>query len=328
MPTTTVLTIEGRDFDDPTRAVRAIVQEVTAAATLEEFRQQFDLISLRVADAFAPSALAEVEAWRAALLAQTLEPLTAAYHARFVCAAFSPGDTSHVDWEDAGSELVRLMARESIAVLWIDSAKRWAPLGTTCARDLEELSILAAELTRDAESGQMSTARPKDETTALQHSYALSAPHDLPLVSGREPIAGAFLRPAQAHRDALLQQFHFLTSEEVARRVPSALLASNPSQFASRMRREGRLLGAKRGVQYWHPAFQFAADGHVLDAMRSLFPLLPTEDRDGGWARVFWCFQPHPALDNNRPADVFQHSPERVIEVARDEAAGTSDADW
>jgi hypothetical protein len=328
MPTTTVLAIEGRDFDDPTRAVRAIVQEVTAAATLEEFRQQFDLISLRIADAFAPSALAEVEAWRAALLAHTLEPLTAAYHARFVCAAFSASDTSRADWADAGSELVRLMARESIAVLWIDTAKRWAPLGTTCARDLVELSTLAAELTRHTEFAPTSTEGPKDEATLLQHAYAISAPDDLPPVSGQEPVAGATLRTAQVHRDALLRQFHFLTSEEVARRVPSALLASNQSQFASRMRREGRLLGAKRGVQYWHPAFQFAADGHVLEAMRSLFPLLPTEERDGGWARVFWCFQPHPTLDNNRPADVFQHSPERVIEVARDEAARTSDADW
>lgn len=328
MHTTAVLAIEGRDYGDPTRAVRAIVQEVTAAATLEEFRQHFDLISLRIADAFAPSALDEVEAWRAALLSHTLEPLTAAYHARFVCAAFSASEISRLDWAEAGSELVRLMARESIAVLWIDANKRWAPLGTAFARDLEELSTLAAELTRHTESAPTSTQGPQDETTLLQRSYAISAPDDLTLASGREPLADGNLCPAQAHRDALLRQFHFLSSEEVAKRVPSALIASNPSQFASRMRREGRLLGAKRGVQYWHPAFQFTADGHVLDAMRSLFPLLPTEERDGGWARVFWCFQPHPALDNNRPADVFPHSPERVIEVARDEAAGTSDADW
>ncbi len=130
------------------------------------------------------------------------------------------------------------------------------------------------------------------------------------------------------HRMELLRNHVFLTSKQIAERARDTAIDSNPSQLASRLRREGRLLGAKRGVQYVHPAFQFGKNGHVLPAMRSLLPLLPTEERDGGWAAVFWCFQPHADLDGKIPAEVFPHDAQRVIDVARQHAAGTGDADW
>jgi hypothetical protein len=146
--------------------------------------------------------------------------------------------------------------------------------------------------------------------------------------SGTLEAGGPAPRAADAYKEELLGHHAFLTSAQVAERAHCAVLGRNSGRFASRLRCEGRLLGAKRGVQYLHPAFQFGDNGEVLPAMLSLFPLLPTEERDGGWARVFWCFQPHAGLDGQSPAEVFPNDAQRVIDVARQDAVGTGDSDW
>jgi len=128
------------------------------------------------------------------------------------------------------------------------------------------------------------------------------------------------LGAARARRDAILADGRWLTSDEVALEARGAVVDSNPAQYASRLRREGRLFGVRVRGQYLHPAFQFQKNGEVHPAMAKLIALLPTSEAN--WTAAFWLFQPTHALDGHRPVDVFPIDPRRVIEVAETEFRG------
>lgn len=119
---------------------------------------------------------------------------------------------------------------------------------------------------------------------------------------------------AVARRDELLASEPWLDYKKVAHLARGALVESNGSEYASRLRRERRLLGAKVRGAYQHPAFQFGADGAVLPDMAKVLAILPKDD--SGWASTFWFFQPSGVLDGRRPADVFREDPGAVIRAA------------
>ena len=119
---------------------------------------------------------------------------------------------------------------------------------------------------------------------------------------------------AAARRDELLASEPWLDYKKVAHLARGALVESNGSEYASRLRRERRLLGAKVRGAYQHPTFQFGADGAVLPDMAKVLAILPEDD--SGWASTFWFFQPSGVLDGRRPADVFREDPGAVIRAA------------
>lgn len=125
----------------------------------------------------------------------------------------------------------------------------------------------------------------------------------------------------------------------------------------SRERAEGTLFGVWAGRArggYQHPSFQFLPSGsphprlpELLDALARRPDLAPVADRSG-WERAFWLYQPRGRLSEQAlalraaapaqfraaperfaalpdtartPADVFQHDPQAVIDLARDDAA-------
>jgi hypothetical protein len=92
--------------------------------------------------------------------------------------------------------------------------------------------------------------------------------------------------------------------------------AQGINNTASRLRRQGVLLGAWNGREFLHPTFQFQRDtGRLMPEMKALLDVLP-KDRSG-WRQALWLFQRHAQLDGKRPADVFQDDPEAVIKAAR-----------
>ena len=119
---------------------------------------------------------------------------------------------------------------------------------------------------------------------------------------------------ATQRRDELLNSESWRDHKEVAVFARGGVVESNESEYASRLRREGRLLGAKVRGAFKHPSFQFRADGSVIPEMEQVLAILPNDDY--GWAAVFWFFQPSGHLTGRRPADVFREDPHSVIGAA------------
>jgi hypothetical protein len=106
--------------------------------------------------------------------------------------------------------------------------------------------------------------------------------------------------------------------------------ATNPNQYAARLRSLSRLLGvwvAQRKT-FVHPTFQFDRLGQLRSEVGELLAILPDKGDRGGWERAFWLYSPHALLEGKTPADVFIDDPQRVIAVAKREFAGDPDANW
>lgn len=131
---------------------------------------------------------------------------------------------------------------------------------------------------------------------------------------------------ARMRRDELLAQECWLTGPQVAERSGGRNVESNPYEYASRLRRERRLFGARFRGSYRYPAFQFDPDtGEPHAGLAELLALLPPSN--DGWTAAFWLFQPTGRLQGARPADVIAQDAGAVIDAARRDFQG-DDADW
>ncbi|CAB3693597.1 hypothetical protein LMG24238_03244 [Paraburkholderia sediminicola] len=107
--------------------------------------------------------------------------------------------------------------------------------------------------------------------------------------------------------------------------------ASNPHQYATRLRSNGALLGVWVAAErtYRHPDFQFDAHGTIRPDVASLLKVLPSNGEDpNGWRRAFWLYSPHAMLDGETPAAVFARAPQQVVEVAKREFCEDPSAHW
>jgi hypothetical protein len=71
-----------------------------------------------------------------------------------------------------------------------------------------------------------------------------------------------------------------------------------------------------RGHQTLYPGFQFGADGRPLPVIRTLRELAVA----CGWSEtavVQWLCAPTTYLDGQRPVELIDGDPDRVVEVAR-----------
>lgn len=135
------------------------------------------------------------------------------------------------------------------------------------------------------------------------------------------------LEQARRRRDQILSQESFLSAREVHTAQGGEPDAPGAANAASRLRRNGELLGVWTGREYRYPAFQFdvTTGRAMVDRIRALLKLLPTDP--SGWQQAAWMFQPHSRLNGRRPADAFTKQPDFVIELARDTFANR-DAQW
>lgn len=134
------------------------------------------------------------------------------------------------------------------------------------------------------------------------------------------------LTVVRARRDHVLSLGRWYTAPEVAQLLNGAVAQSNPSQYASILRRKQRLLGVLQNGEYLHPEFQFSArTGSLRRETAQLLQVLP-KDRTG-WGAALWCFQPTRRLGGRRPADVFVTDAKAVIAAAKQDFKG-DDGNW
>ena len=116
-----------------------------------------------------------------------------------------------------------------------------------------------------------------------------------------------------------------LTAREVATQARGAWSRAI-SQYASRLRREHRLIGARFRNGYRHPRFQFdTPTARVNPRVADLLAVLPQDD-DTGWSAVFWCAT-LPGARRSHAGRGLPQRPVRVIAAASQEFR-RSDDEW
>jgi len=120
-----------------------------------------------------------------------------------------------------------------------------------------------------------------------------------------------------AWRD-LETRYGLLSAAELADTAGSG--SRNRSEYASALRRAGRLLGVRRGRRMMFPGFQF--DEHLrprrgIEKVISVF-------REAGWSAesvALWFTAPNGYLDDEEPAVVLARDPSLVAEEAANAVA-------
>ena len=200
----------------------------------------------------------------------------------------------------------------------------------------EQTDFLAVDVDRLLKEISSNTLLEHARATALitqQATEALAGLDDIPIVRAANEIAASVTEdgvpPAMANgrllRDELIASRSWWTSQQVAQHLRGAVLDSNPSEPASRLRREFRLFGVRHGNKTLHPPFQIDDHGELRPGLERLIALLPRSPSN--WTAAFWLFQPTARLDGQCPADVFPTDPERVIQAAEKDFRGAHD-EW
>lgn len=163
-------------------------------------------------------------------------------------------------------------------------------------------------------------------TGHLPHAPARdSATHEAPHAGITERQINDLHAAAAAKRARLAS--HWPTAAEVSRAMGST--AGNASHLATKLRREGKLLGVymlSPTHHYRFPSWQFRADGQpvdwfaeILGVLREQGPFLDADRRTTGWGEVEWFMSPHVLLDDQPPEDVLATDPARVLAAAQAE---------
>ena len=102
-----------------------------------------------------------------------------------------------------------------------------------------------------------------------------------------------------------------LTSEQI--HGASGLSSRNPSEPASRWKKEGKIFAVRLGRRDLYPAFQFL-DGKPHTVLRDVLAALPTEMT--AWQKAFWFASGNGWLDGDQPQRRLNDA-EQVVEAAR-----------
>ena len=132
--------------------------------------------------------------------------------------------------------------------------------------------------------------------------------------NAEESLAPAAI--AAVRRDELARGY--LVEEEVR-----SLLAIDHETLV-RWRKARKILAVwyAPGKRYLYPPYQLVG-GHLLPEIATLLATRETAGPDrSGWSTVEWLLSPHVLLKNQRPAEILQSAPDRVIAALRAEFAG------
>jgi hypothetical protein len=121
-------------------------------------------------------------------------------------------------------------------------------------------------------------------------------------------------RAREFHRQ-LLSHIPTYTGEELARlRELDPTSAGEPNRA---LRESHQIFGVPL-LDTWHyPRFQFDAHGRPCAQAAQLLEALGV--REDPWDMLRWLVEPHPALGDVPPVDLWETEPERVIALARQE---------
>lgn len=164
----------------------------------------------------------------------------------------------------------------------------------------------------DRDVSEQAAAVARDVQTARRNVIALG---DAVRAAGLQAVSPELARAVQAQEnlfDRVEREFELLTSVQVADRVGSRAAARRNA--ATVLRREGKLLGLRRGRYVAYPGFQFGPSG-VLSVVADLRRIADQH----GWDEISlleWLMGPTGYLDGARPVDMLA-DPDRVLDAAR-----------
>lgn len=239
--------------------------------------------------------------------------------------------TVYVAQHDAGV-FTKVLQDVDVVVVDVAMGKRaWVAELKAQVRKASGVLFISGRLGREADLGLMSKSfRPGSVVVKVAKPRpAKAGATATPSPAAATPAKEARARSselARNRRNDLLTQERWISSQEAAEQARGRTVESNPYEYASRLRREQRLFGARFSGRYLYPAFQFLPDtGEPHPALRDLIPLLP--DSNDGWTAAFWLFEPSGRLQGARPADVFAEDPAVVIAAAQRDFQG-DDESW
>jgi hypothetical protein len=243
--------------------------------------------------------------------------------------------TVYVAQHDAGV-FTKVLHDVDVVVVDVAMGKRaWVAELKAHVRKAPGVLFISGRLGRQADLGLMSKSFRQGRVIVETLTDALpmapvarpaAAPSPAPVLSPGVDRRERVGELARNRRNDLLAQERWISSQEAAEQARGRVVESNPYEYASRLRREQRLFGARFGGRYLYPAFQFLPDtGEPHPALRDLIPLLP--DSNDGWTAAFWWFEPSGRLQGARPADVFLQDPAVVIAAAQRDFQG-DDESW
>ncbi len=152
-----------------------------------------------------------------------------------------------------------------------------------------------------------------DSARAAARSRQLEAVIDAMLPESVPSSAAAWHAQQNAQaRFELIREFGALTAQDVADLAGSK--AANRSALASRWNGEERIVGVAWHGRTLYPGFQFR-DGQPNETVARAAALL-RERGLKGWALALWFVTPSGWLGDQRPVDVIDEDPARVIEAA------------
>ena len=117
--------------------------------------------------------------------------------------------------------------------------------------------------------------------------------------AGRSPAEEQLLRENAELRARFLREVPCLTAAEVGRNAHSR--SSNPSEPASRWKRERRVFAVTRGKSDLFPAFQFGEAGRPRPVIHAVLEVLPPEMT--AWQTAFWFTSGNGWLDGAAPME-------------------------
>jgi hypothetical protein len=130
--------------------------------------------------------------------------------------------------------------------------------------------------------------------------------------AGRSPAEEQLLRENAELRAEFFEEVPVLTAAQVGRNAHSR--STNPSEPASRWKREGRIFAVTRGKTDLFPAFQFDENGQPRPIIREILGILPPEMSP--WQRAFWFVSANGWLDGAYPVERLEER-DAVLDAAR-----------
>jgi hypothetical protein len=112
-------------------------------------------------------------------------------------------------------------------------------------------------------------------------------------------------------RSRIIQTIPGYTAPEVADLVGSSAIGRR--RLANKWRQERKVFAVPFNGRNIFLAFQFGPDGHPLQVIRAILERL---DGLSDWDIAAWFVMTNSRLDNQRPLDVLEQSPDLVVEAA------------
>lgn len=173
----------------------------------------------------------------------------------------------------------------------------------------EHGNLLASNFIDQSEEGV--TALPSSDSSGLDAWLSQDAPAPANLAEMR-------LQARSRLRDEILHSVRLFSAKEVAKACGNSI--ENPRTFGQRLRKAGAI-AVREANSYKFPAFQFQESGRLNPMMKEVLAAINSgrseDEISDGWPALIWFYAPSGLLAGERPMDVFEREPDRVLQAAK-----------